>query len=310
MAAGSDKKIAGARLILILCMIIFGSIGIMVRYINMPSSVIALFRSSIGAALLIVIMLIKRENIDKQAMKDGLLWLIVSGIAMAFNWILLFEAYNYTSIATATMCYYFAPIIVIYVSPVILREKLSKRDIICVLVAIVGMLSVSGFLNGGISSISELIGVFMGLGAAVLYAFIILTNKKIPSMPALQKTTIQLISAAVVMLLYSLIRGHFDGIDLMAASSMPGFMWEGGVLALLLIVGLFHTGMAYALYFYSLRYIPAGSVAIMSYIDPVVAVILSALLLAEIPDIWTVAGAVMIIGAAIVNELPSAAADR
>ena len=286
-----------------LSMVVFGSIGIMVRYIALPSPVIAVFRSAIGSVFLIIVILLRHKKPNFKVIKRNLLWLCISGIAIGFNWILLFEAYNYTTVATATLCYYFEPIIVILASAAIFKEKLTARSIVCVIIALIGMAFVSGVFSQSQGGASELTGIILGVGAAVLYSCVVLINKKTAEVGAWEKTTVQLLSAAVVMAVYSLILVDTKSIDLMAGTEMPGFGFKGAVLVLLLIVGVVHTGLTYALYFMSIGKLEAKSVAIMSYIDPVVAVILSAVILKETLNIWTVIGAVCIIGAALFSEL-------
>ena len=220
--------------------------------------------------------------------------LCLSGAAIGVNWILLFEAYNYTSVATATLCYYRAPMFVILASPLVVGERLTARKLICVLAALLGMVFVSGVLETGGGS-SDLKGVLLGLGAAVLYASVVLMNKQLGDVPAYDRSTIvQLGSSAAVLLPYVLLTE-----DVGALSFTPA------TLALLMVVGIVHTGMAYALYFGSLMELKAQTAAILSYIDPVVAVLLSALLLKEHMSLLSGLGAVLVLGAAIVSELPA-----
>ena len=169
---------------LILSMCIFGTIGILRRYIPLSSSLVALVRGIIGSVFLMMVLLISKKSLDKQALRKNLPMLSLSGAAIGFNWILLFEAYNYTSVATATLCYYLAPILVILASPLVLKERLTKKSIFCTVTALVGMVLVSGITETGFSGLSELKGILLGIGAAVLYAGVILMNKKISGIPS------------------------------------------------------------------------------------------------------------------------------
>ena len=287
-----DGSALSARLKLISSMFIFGTIGIFVRYISMPSSIIALVRGFVGVAFLALVTLIKRTEISKNNIKKNLKLLIPSGMAIGINWILLFEAYNYTTVATATLCYYFAPIFVIIASPLVIREKLTAKKIICVLTALLGMIFVSGVAENGIPQISEMKGILFGVGAALLYASVILMNQKISGISAYEKTIMQLLFASLVLLPYTLLTEDFSALSLKPLT-----------VGLLIFVGIVHTGIAYSLYFSSMNSIGAQSVALMSYIDPIVAIILSAVLLKEDITVWGVLGAVLVLGSTLISEL-------
>ena len=185
------KPSASARLSLILSMCIFGTIGLVRKYIDLPSSIIALARALIGTLFLACLLLIRRQKPDWAAIRKNVLPLLISGAMLGFNWILLFEAYCHTSVATATLCYYMAPILMILVSPIFFRERLTPKKLLCVVVALIGMVLVSGVLQTGIRSISELKGIFLGLGAAVLYTGVVLVNKKMGPIAALDRTILQ-----------------------------------------------------------------------------------------------------------------------
>lgn len=270
---------------------IFGTIGIFRRWLPLPSGVLAMLRGFLGAASMALILLLRRGKPAWKPVRENLVKLLVSGAMIGFNWILLFEAYRYTTVAVATLCYYMAPIFVLLVSPLLLKEKLTARKGICVLAALAGMVLVSGVV-GGENTVSGR-GVLLGLGAAALYAAVVLTNKTIRGVPAIEKTAVQLFSAGAVLIPYVLL-----------AEEIPAGTFTGAVILLTLAVGLVHTGLAYALYFGSMDGLSAQTVALFSYIDPVVAVLLSALLLREPMGAWEAVGTVLVIGAAAVSELP------
>ena len=282
-----------AKIQLIISLAIFGSIGIFVRLLDMPSSLIAFFRAAIGAAFLLLLIVFKKENKDMESYKKALPYLAISGIMIATNWMFLFESYRFTTVAISTLCYYMAPIFLIIASPIILKEKITLKSLICTITALIGMVSVSGVLSGGMPDISELKGIILGLVAAFFYACVILTNKKVVGIEAKLRTATQLTSAGIIMIPYILLTENIGDISLDLRS-----------IIILVIVGGFNTGFVYALYFDSLSKLKSRTVAILSYIDPVVAIILSALILKERPDIWTILGAVLILGSALICELP------
>ena len=279
-------------LMLTASMVIFGSIGIFRRYIPLSSPALACFRGLSGALVLFLAAKAQKKTLNHHIGGKKTLWLALTGAVMGFNWIFLFEAYNHTTVATATLCYYMQPTIVMLLSPLLFSERLTGRKAVCVVLSLVGMVLVSGFAEGGIPAVSELKGVALGLIAAVLYASVVIMNKKLPGLDAYEKTIIQLLGAAAALVPYLLFAGR------PAAAA-----WTPGVLVMLLIVGVVHTGLAYALYFGSMDGLKAQTVALLSYLDPVVALALSALVLKEHMTPFGIAGAALIIGAAVLSEL-------
>ena len=272
-------------------MCIFGTIGILRRYIPLSSSVVALVRGVIGSAFLLLVILFSKQKLNMDAIRKNLPFLALSGAAIGFNWILLFEAYNYTSVATATLCYYLAPILVILASPIVLKEKLTSKKLLCTVTALVGMVLVSGITEASFSGIAEWKGILFGIGAAILYASVILMNKKLPDVPAYDKTILQLSMASIALFPYVLLTENLSAVSLTPLAVI-----------LLLIAGVVHTGIAYWLYFGSMNHLPSHSVALLSYIDPILAIVLSLVLLREPMTLAAGIGAVMILGAAYFSE--------
>lgn len=280
------------RFALIASMTIFGTIGLIRKNIALPSGMIALCRAWVGALFLLLLLLIKKQKPDFAALRKNALLLLLSGAALGFNWIALFEAYNHTSVATATLCYYMAPILVILVSPIFFRERLNARKLLCVLAALAGIILVSGVIETGIGSLQEMKGILYGLAAAVLYAAVILLNKKVTDVPDLDRTLCQLTIAGIALIPYTLFAGF---------PAIP----TATDLALLAVAGVVHTGIAYTLYFGSIPVLPAQTVALYSYLDPILAIVLSAVFLQEPLSLTGIIGAVLILGAAVLSERKS-----
>jgi len=284
----SEQK---SRLMLIGSMAIFGTIGILRKYIPLPSSLIALVRAVVGTLFLLMVLLLKHRKPDTAALKQNWGFLLLSGCALGFNWILLFESYNHTSVATATLCYYLAPILVILASPFLLRETLTVKKILCTGVALVGMVLVSGITDTGFRGVAEMKGILFGLGAALLYACVILLNKKITGIDAHNKTIFQLAVSSVTLLPYVLL-----------TEDVGSMVFPPVVILLLMTAGIIHTGLAYWLYFGSMSGLKGQTVALFSYIDPILAIVLSMVVLREPMSLSAAIGAVMILGAAFVSE--------
>lgn len=276
----------------VLSMLIFGTVGIVRRYIPLSSALLAFSRGVLGGAFLLGFMLLRKKGTGARPRPRVLIGLIVTGALMGINWILLFEAYNHTTVAVATLCYYMEPTIIILLSPFVFGERLTLKKGVCAAVSIAGMVLVSGVIGSGGAQGGSLKGILLGLGAAVFYSAVVILNKKMPETDAYLRTAVMLFSAGGVMLPYLLFTG--------------GFSLEGANVSsvvLLAVLGVVHTGVAYTLYFGSMGRLKVQSIAVLSYIDPVSALLLSALFLREPLTLPNVAGAVMIIGAAMLSEI-------
>ena len=199
------KSVNRAKLDLIIAVTAFGTIGIFVRYINLPSSVIAFVRGAVGAVFLLLLLYLRRTPFRWASVQPHWKLLALSGAIISFNWITLFEAYRYTTVATATLCYYMAPVFVTLASPFLFHEKLTPRKLLCVLAALCGMVFVSGVPQSGLPEAGEATGILLALLSAVLYASDVSINKFLDQVPACERTLVQLAVAALVMIPYILL---------------------------------------------------------------------------------------------------------
>lgn len=273
-------------------MVIVGTVGFFRRRIPLSSALLAFFRGLIGAAIFAILLIVRKNSPRKVLSHKKFILLMLNGAALGINWMLLFEAFNYTTVATATMCYYLQPTFVLLLSPIIFRERLTAKKLISACVALGGMALVSGMGSGNRISSTELSGIFLAVGAACFYAVVVILGKKIGDIDVYQKTMIQLFFAAITLFPYLLLTEDFLQIS-----------FEPSVLIPVLLVGVVHTGLVYVLYFGSMVGLQAQSISILSYIDPVVALFTSALLLHEPLTIQGIIGAVLIIASALFSEI-------
>lgn len=278
-----------AKILMAVAMFIFGTLAPFVRNINVSSGELALYRAVMAAVLVGGFLLITKQKLSLGNIKKELMLLLLSGAAMGVNWILLFEAYKYTTVSVATLSYYFAPVIVMLVCPLLFREKLTAKQIICFIMATLGLVLITGTAGGGSR---DLLGIAFGLGAAVFYATVMLLNKFIKGVAGLHRTFIQFLAAIIVLLPYVAFTGGFT------LGGLNAVGWGA-----LLIVGIVHTGITYCMYFSALKELPGQEVAILSYIDPLVAVIVS-LLLKETLTMAQIVGGILILGFTLLSELP------
>jgi len=284
------KREANAKIMLSVSMAIFGTLGIFTRNIAVSSGELALYRAVLAALLIGAYLALTRQKIRVREIRKELILLLLSGVAMGINWILLFEAYRYTTISLATLSYYFAPVIVTAVCPFLFHEKLSGKQIVCFVMSTVGLVMITGI--GDIGGGSDGIGILFGLGAAVFYAAVVLLNKFIKNVEGIHRTFLQFLSAIVILIPYVALT---SGVTL---GKLDGFGWVN-----LLIVGLIHTGITYCMYFSSLKELPGQKAAILSYIDPLVAVLISVVILNETMTVWQGIGGALILGFTLWNEI-------
>ena len=273
-------------------MLIFGTIGVIRRYIPLPSAFLAFSRGILGGLFLLVFVKARKKESGTKIRPRDLIKLVITGAMIGVNWILLFEAYNHTTVAIATLCYYMEPTIVVLLSPIIFKERLTGKKAICATISIIGMVLVSGVIGSSGAQNGSFKGILLGLGAAIFYAAVVIMNKTIPGIEAFQRTTILLLSAGITMLPYVLFTHGFQSGGFNVTSIL-----------LLLVLGIVHTGIAYAMYFGSMDGLRMQTIAVFSYIDPVSALLFSALLLREPLSVLNMIGAVMIIGSAIISEI-------
>ncbi len=283
-----DRKMKLERLKYTLAVVLYGTIGMFLRYVSIPSEIVAMCRGIIGSLFIFAYIKARGQSLDKQAIRANIKWLIIAGVSLGLNWIFLFAAYIKTTVAIASLCNYMAPVIVILIAPFVLREKLDKRKMPCVLAALVGIVLVSGFWNG---SFGSMVGVIMGLLAAACFVVIVICNRKIHDIPSLDKSVIQLAVSALTILPYVLVKNWGTPLVLDTTSVL-----------IILLLGLVHTGIAYCLYFSGMGSLPVQTVAILGYLEPVVSVLCSVFFLHETMGIAGWIGAVLIIGAALVSE--------
>ena len=271
----------------ILAVTLYGTIGVFLRQIRLPSEMAALCRGVIGSLFILAYLRLRGERLHREAIRANLGWLVLSGVMLGLNWIFLFGAYIATTVAVASLCNYMAPLMVILLAPVLLHEPLEKRKLPYVAAAFAGIVLVSGV--GGGSGATPL-GVALGLLAALCFVGIVLCNRKLRGLPALDRSVVQLAVSALTILPYVLVR--HGGLPLPS---------DGPTWAILLMLGLLHTGVAYCLYFSGMARLPVQQVAVLGYIEPVVSVLCSAAVLHEPLSAagWT--GAALILGAAVLS---------
>ncbi len=273
-------------------MMFYGTIACVVSFMTLPSSVISLFRGAIGATMLILICICSKVTAPWEVIKKNLKYLIPAGIFAAISWVTLLEAYRATTIAVATLCNYTAPTYVMLLSPFFFKEKMTWKKLACVAVVFLGMVFVSGVM--GDSGGATVTGMLLGLTSAVCYASAMIVMKFSKGVPPLLNTTIQLTVTALTVLPYVLLTVDFATLDFSQRN-----------IILVLILGVFHTGLTSHFFMTSVQRLPSQTAAIYTYIDPILALILSVVVVKQTITPWQIVGSIMVLGAAVICELLS-----
>ena len=276
---------------MVVSMAILGSLGLVIKWVPYSSTAIAAIRGVVGTASLLLIARLMGHRIALDRLRASLRPLLLSGIALGVNWIFSFAAYKFADVSIVTLCLYTYPVFLMVFSPILFRERISASSLVCLAACMVGMLLSSGVLSQTLSQ-ETAYGIVLSLIAAVFAAAVILSVKLLDRVDALDITIVQLGTVTVVLIPYGLLTGAFASVRSDGRSAL-----------LLLAAGVVQTGIAYYLQFSAVKRLKGQLTAILSYIDPLVAVVLSMLVLGERMDAIQLFGAVLILGSTLVNQL-------
>ena len=279
-----------ARFLMIFSCFIFGTIGVFTRFIDLPASVILMGRGATGCTFLVLIIYLLGSRIYKDDIYSNMFTLICSGVCLGLNWLFLFEAYKTIEVSVAVVCNYMTPAMVILVSPLVFKVKLTGINLACALMALFGLVLVSGVLDqsGPINSH----GLLCGVMAAVFYTGLIIFNKLLKSIDTYDRTLVQLAIGTVVVTIYSLITVDFGTLVVTTDA-----------IIMVAILGIVHTAIAFLIWFGALTYMDASSASIICYLEPLIAIILSVVLLHEDLGLLGWIGAAIILGSTFMPEV-------
>lgn len=271
-------------------MVIFGMIGLIIKQIQLSTIEIAMFSSFVGCTFLIVIYALCHKKLDVAFLKGYKRLMIISSVALAGNWVFLFKSYQYTSISNATLGYYFGPMIVLVLSPLILKEALSRKSVLCIIASLIGLILIlsSGFLQPGLE---DVLGILISMLAGSCYACLMLVNKMMPQGNRLDLTVFQLGMTSLILLCFVfIVEGGFE------------IHTQISALPYVILLGVMNTGIGFWLFFSGMEKLNGQSIALLSYIDPLVAIFISGLVLREQFTILQIIGGVLLIASTFLSE--------
>ena len=283
---------------LALICVTFGTIGVVTHFIPLSSAAIVFYRALIGGIFIILYSLLFGKGVNIKSMKDNLIVLIGTSFFMGLNWVFQFEAFRVSSVAIGTVCYNTMPIFLIMIASFMFNEKITLKSVICILVAMVGIFLVSNIINTGIKS-SEVLGCIYGILGAIFYALIVAYNRKLEQIDVCDKIIFQFLFSTIIMAVYVLFIAKGSLFFEKGISEREAHI---GIFCILLL-GLFHTGFCYIHYFIAVSKLKSETVAIYTYIDPVVALFLSYFVLHENMTVLQFIGAILILSSTLFNEL-------
>ncbi len=269
-------------------LLLFGLNGIVASNISLSSYEIVFLRTLIGSVLLVVLFLIGKGKFHIKEHKKDTLFIVLSGIAMGTSWMFLYEAYQQIGVSLASLLYYCGPVIVMILSPLIFREKLTTPKLLGFATVLVGIFLVNGNASQGNSNTW---GLFCGAMSAVMYFFMVTLNKQSKNISGMENSVIQLVVSFLTVAIFTGIKQGF-------VINVPTNAWVW-----IFILGIVNTGIGCYLYFSPLSKLPVQTVAVCGYLEPLSAVVFAALLLGETMTIIQIVGAVCIIGGAMIGEL-------
>ena len=287
-----------AKLMMILAMSLFGTLGVSTYFIDLPASIIVVGRGLIGASFLLILIRFSGSKLSKDDIYGNMFTLICSGICLGLNWIFLFEAYKSIEISVATVLNYLTPAMVILIAPLVFKTKLTFIKLGCALLALLGLVLVTGILENGTEDINYY-GLICGVLVAVFYTGLVVFNKKLKSIGSYDRTFVQLLIAGIVVAVYSLFTVDFDSLHPDTLS-----------IILLVVIAVFQTAIAFTLYFGSLAHLDAPTAVMYGYIEPVISIALSVIILHEDLGIIGWLGAAMILGSTFLSEILSRRRER
>ncbi len=271
---------------IIIAMTIWGSIGLFVRTSGLSPFEVAFFRAFIASICLIFIDKVFYKNKEVVNKKEVML-LLLCGVLMGLNWVLLFTAYQYTTISIASICYDFAPIFVVMLASIFLKEKITPKTIVCIGFSLVGLFMIASNTGTSTGNSQHIKGILFAMSGAILYSLVVVISLTIKNVSSIKISTYQMVASSIVLLPFVIQSNIFFNLKLNA-------------IPIILILGIVHTCLAYILYFSGMKKTKANTVAILGYIEPITAVVLSFIVLHEPLTTMQIIGGVIVLGSTYV----------
>ncbi len=268
---------------------LYGTLGFFLAFIDVNSEFVVFCRGTFGCLFILVLLAIKKQKLDIEAIKKNFIYLVICGISLGLNEIFLFMGYKY-AVSLASLGNYTAPITIIILSAILYKDKLSIKQVLCILASFIGIVCLTGVFSDNNSDIR---GLIFGLCGSIGFVTLVFMNKKLKDIGPYDKTIVQLLFSS------------FTTLPLIFINESYLISYDIKTISILLMLGIIHTGFAYCLYFDSINTLSPIKIAIIGYVEPVMSVLIGALFLNESMDTYAIVGTLLILGSAIISELIS-----
>lgn len=278
----ANEQIRRGQLEMIAAMLISGTIGWFVLMSGLPVIDVVFWRCAIGAVVLALIGarlgLLRKNILTKRTLPVA----IAGGVAIVLNWLLLFSSYKYASISIATMVYNTQPFMLLALGALFLGEKITAEKLFWLGLSFLGMLAIVEGKSGG--GEGYILGILLALGAAFFYALAALAAKKLKGTPPHLIALIQVLTGTAMLA------------PLANLGELPG---SAAVWSNLLLLGGVHTGLMYVLLYGAIQKLPTHLTGALSFLYPVVAILVDRFALGhQLQPVQMAGSAVILLAAA------------
>ncbi|WP_144510771.1 DMT family transporter [Bacillus sp. FJAT-22090] len=269
-----------AMLKMTLSMAIFGSIGFFTGKTGIPAEELVFVRCICATIFLGLCWLISGQHKVEIWRKKEVIQTLVCGIFLVLNWVFLFKAFEEMSITIAISIYNLAPIFVLILGSLFLKERMNLTSLLAIIICFLGSIFIIGIQN--FTTLTDFLGsgFIWALLSALCYAMTMLLGKGINGLSAYAMTFVQT-TVGIFML--------FPFMDFAVFHGLSGENW-----LYILGTGLIHTGFVYFLFFDSLRKLSTVVISALVFVDPVVAILLDTIILNFRPSTLQTIGIILI----------------
>jgi len=263
---------------------LFGLPGFLAKMTALSPLMLVLGRT-IFAVFALVPIYIYQKKLSRPSKKNGII-LFSLGLLLAIHWLAFFQSIQISSVSIGLLSYSTFPLFVTFFEPLFFKERLHLRDVLlCLLImAGIGLIVPEWRFQNRVTE-----GVLWGVLSGLTYAVLSLSNRRlVREITPLKITLFQNAGAALVLLPF----GY-------ASFEMPS---ENDLLIVILL-GLFCTGLAFLLFVHGLKTIRAQLASLVACLEPVYGIGLAFVFLGEIPSLRIALGGVLILGSAVLGSL-------
>ncbi|BDB22835.1 DMT family transporter [Cupriavidus sp. P-10] len=281
----SPQSLPGGAWRMVAAMVLSGTIGWFVVTSGQPPLDVVFFRCIFGGAALLGTLTLQRGWVRMSRAQLG--WLALGGVTLVLNWLALFSAYAHSGIAIATVVYHTQPFFLLLLTSAMQREPFPFARLPWLVLAFAGVMLITG-LEHGTTGTAMLAGIGLALMGALLYAVTTMATRRLQAIPPGQIAGLQMVL----------------GVLMLAPLAHPAIGTYGtGTWAALLALGLVHTGIMYTLLYGAFQRLSVVSIATLSFVYPLVAIVIDVMVFGVVLGPLQVAGMLLVLLGVVANQL-------